>query len=361
MPGIEVSQPSLHAEDHPDFRAWRAYHLYYHGDQNLMLRRSIQPLMKELLDRGLIDRFYFVRYSLGGPHIRLRWRLTNQDAQCLAEAALAEGISQFFTLCPSTKSMPREEIQKLNESVLLDSDPSGPQEEDGIFGDNSWRLSSPLFEVARYGGWERLGASLDLFCLSSANVLCLLVERESWSGGWERTIFMRLALHLAWGLVEKEDEFLAVAAYCVRKTEGPYQRIIADADTVFEKQSAQITALIHEELAKGDPELMGYLDQGSFLLANQLRSLEWRKCHHLAASHLHMTANRLGLNNAEEIYVLRILSRACTSLRLQQPHDWAEFLSRRAERASSARHGNSFEKIIALALRELCRPAQPAA
>jgi len=324
-----------------------------------MLRRSILPLLKKILDRGLIDRFYFVRYSLGGPHIRLRWRLANQDALPFAEAALAEAASQFFSLYPSTKPLPRDEIQKLNERMLLlHADASGPQEEDGIFDDNSWRPSSPLFEVARYGGWGRLGASLDLFCLSSANVLRLMVERESWSAGWERSIFMRLALHLAWGLVEDEDEFLAVAGYCVRKSEGPYQRVIAEANAFFDKQSPQITALVHEELEKGDVELVGHLDQGSSMLANQIRSLEWPKRHHLASSHLHMTANRLGLNNAEEAYVLRILWRACTSLRLQRPQDWAAFLNRRGERGHMARHGNSFERMISVTLRELCRPAQ---
>ncbi len=54
-------------------REWRSYHLFYHGDRDLVLR--LWPTLAPLILSRIVDSFFFLRYSLGGPHIRIRLRL----------------------------------------------------------------------------------------------------------------------------------------------------------------------------------------------------------------------------------------------------------------------------------------------
>ena len=53
---------------------WLSFHAHYHGDRDLPLRHAVASLVRRLRDDGLLESFFFMRYSLGGPHIRLRLR-----------------------------------------------------------------------------------------------------------------------------------------------------------------------------------------------------------------------------------------------------------------------------------------------
>jgi hypothetical protein len=57
------------------------------------------------------------------------------------------------------------------------------------------------------------------------------------------------------------------------------------------------------------------------LLAELPEKARW----YLAASHIHMTANRLGLTNGEEVYLSRMLFRAVETLRRATPAVWRNF------------------------------------
>jgi hypothetical protein len=71
----------------------------------------------------------------------------------------------------------------------------------------------------------------------------------------------------------------------------------------------------------------------------------------VAASHIHMTANRLGVNNAEEIYLLRLLLRAYNSLRTAEPGIWKSF--RVLPPSSPERHSSALDQLTALVVEDL--------
>ena len=49
-----------------------SYHVFYHGRLDQPLLQLVYPAVRELWLRGRCRRFFFIRYALGGPHLRLR-------------------------------------------------------------------------------------------------------------------------------------------------------------------------------------------------------------------------------------------------------------------------------------------------
>src|SRR6478736_5504341 len=97
---------------------WRAWHLYYHACEDHLLLELVRPLVVELLRRQAIDRFFFIRYAYGGPHIRLRWRLTEASGAVEAEQTLTARAAQYFATWPSREPWPLENIRRVNQSLV---------------------------------------------------------------------------------------------------------------------------------------------------------------------------------------------------------------------------------------------------
>jgi Lantibiotic biosynthesis dehydratase C-term len=193
---------------------------------------------------GLVERFYFVRYGAGGPHVRLRWRARDETSAVLAESRLGEQAAQFLARWPSSDSMPPEKIRLITRSLLR----SGHPEADLIFSDNSWHRAPLDFEFKRYGGTENFDYSLDMFCLSSVRTLQMLKEHEHASPGWIRSEMLRMAVSLAWGLAEDEDDLMELADYCRHFFDERVAAAVKYGDEVFARQTAQIVELLETVL-----------------------------------------------------------------------------------------------------------------
>src|SRR5215470_11537887 len=108
---------------------WLSFHLADRpGDRDQLLTERVRPTVSSLWQEGRLESFFFVRHTLGGPHLRLRIRPAPGGGEAVQEA-LAESSIQEIPFEP---------------------------------------------EVERYGGSERIGASLDFFALSSVRALTLL-------------------------------------------------------------------------------------------------------------------------------------------------------------------------------------------
>src|SRR3954471_18370228 len=104
---------------------WICYHLYYHQDPDLAVRQLVRPPIARLLAEGWIDNYFFVRYRLGGPHIRLRLQARPASAESVAPVAEAAARS-FLTDRPSTSPLSAEEVRRIHQIVLA----SEPHEHD---------------------------------------------------------------------------------------------------------------------------------------------------------------------------------------------------------------------------------------
>ena len=51
---------------------WLSFHVFYAANSNPILVEGVTPVIRRLRAEGLIERWFFIRYWLEGPHVRLR-------------------------------------------------------------------------------------------------------------------------------------------------------------------------------------------------------------------------------------------------------------------------------------------------
>ena len=119
-------------------RRWLSLHVRYHdiAAQDNLLLRCVKPLFVDLTSVGLSAQHFFIRYSAGGPHLRLRvLPIAHKEDAC--RRIMVHRVADFLRSCPSQArpTLP------------------APYAED-----NSWTYVPYEPEVARYGG--RYGLTL---------------------------------------------------------------------------------------------------------------------------------------------------------------------------------------------------------
>lgn len=305
--------------------AWHAHHIFYHGDRPLLLRKLLRPLLASLVEDGRIDRFFFINYALGGPHVRLRWRAVTDPGQ--TEAELRRATADFFCRWPSTESIPEEEILRRNVSIIADDPLAGP-EEAAAFPDNSLRRFPFRFEVERYGGEAFLDHSLDLFTFSSVKVLELLEQETALSRGQALSRMLRLVVEQAWGLAEEPRELIDLVGYGVNFMGAYLPGCVEQGDRVYAQRRDQFRQLLERQLedlaedaAAGSRHPLSFAEAGR-RFAREIRDLPYETRWFIGASHIHMTANRLGFFNPEEVYLCRLLRLAIEELVAARPSFW---------------------------------------
>lgn len=297
-----------------------SYHLYYHESLDLATTEFLGPTVAGLLRRGAVDRFFFIRYYLGGPHLRLRLR-ARPGREGEVRSAVESAAAELFTRRPSGRSLPEETIAKANEAILA----ADPGEGDAsIYPDNSLRVLPYRPEVDRYGGPDLLEYSVSFFTVSSVAAVGYLARHAGRPRARRMAEAFRLLLRQALGYALDRKELTRLLGYGVESWGRSFPTIEEKAEAVFDRDAETLCELFRYEAdllcTDGKPGTAGELD-GSLALgeaAAALAGLVGGRSRGLrqgiGGSHLHMTANRLGLRNAEEVYLSRLLLNATGAL-----------------------------------------------
>ncbi|MFD0201088.1 MULTISPECIES: lantibiotic dehydratase C-terminal domain-containing protein [Saccharothrix] len=78
---------------------WIAVHVFHRGDPDLLISQAMGPLCEDLVHAGQADDWFFLRYWDGGPHVRLRLRVTGHADR--VRAAVVETCAAHVTAHPS--------------------------------------------------------------------------------------------------------------------------------------------------------------------------------------------------------------------------------------------------------------------
>lgn len=298
---------------------WQAFHFFYHGSRDRLILSSIKPLVEDLWRHRLIQNFFFMRYSLGGPHVRLRLHPAAGAHEAIRQRVRARA-ERFFADAPSTDSLDEAAIQKINRSIQVND-----EDEDGrCFTDNSVEELPFQAEITRYGGRELLPHSLDLFAVSSLNALAFLEGFHGAPAGRRLPAALSLLSHQAVGLARDVDELRDISRYA-EEWSAAYARLVQRGDEAFERSAPSFIGLLRNRLRSESEETQdddgggATLSRASLALADAVSSVGEEARHTIKTSHLHMTANRLGVTNAEEVYLGRILTRSIEALHAQEP------------------------------------------
>lgn len=291
--------------------SWISFHLYYHEDLNRVVTRFAYPAVLSLLRSSWIDGFFFVRYGLGGPHLRLRLRPLPGKAEPVTGVVRREA-ERFLSEFPSAAAIDEGSLRRANAAILA-GDPH--ETDDSVYPDNTFLATFFRPETQRYGGPELLPASLDFFTLSSALALDILHRH----GGDPRArllmLFLRLLLRQALHFAADEEELLALAGYGVESWGEALPTILAKGDKVFAGQREIFHDLFQREIRSPSPaepasDLSDLLGMAAARLSDLVGRDDRLLRRRIGISQLHMTATRLGLSNIEEAYVSRLLHNA---------------------------------------------------
>src|SRR5215218_2073292 len=102
---------------------WTSYHIFYHDQGNRLLLQMVLPAVHELWLRRQALSFFFMRYKLGGSHIRLRL-FCPQGSRDEVDAIIKARASDFFRRWPSVSSLKADEIREQNRRIVA-ADPAG--------------------------------------------------------------------------------------------------------------------------------------------------------------------------------------------------------------------------------------------
>ena len=322
---------------HPD---WMAFHVFYHGDRDLMLREMVHPLVGELTELGLIDRFFYIRYPLGGPHLRLRFRpstegggLRGEQLRGRLQSTVEAAAERFFQAHPCESVVDEEAIRRDNE-IIVSLDPAELKLE--IYSNCSCVAFDFEPEVERYGGIDLLQPSLDFFAVSSRRAIEFAHTHGDRTRSRQLPAMFCLLAQQAWGFARDRDELMDLLCYPMDVLRSdPDHPLIERGDRVFEAQSDTFGKLLSTELealvdavpaiGAGDtaePDSGRALAEGSRWLSAATLDAEPASRRMIGSSQMYMTANRMGLKNPEELYVSRLMQRAAEHLIRTEPELW---------------------------------------
>ncbi|MFI9724447.1 thiopeptide-type bacteriocin biosynthesis protein [Streptomyces sp. NPDC052396] len=86
---------------------WVCAHVFYDTDQDALLTNCVRPLVRELTEDRVVQRWFFLRYWEGGPHLRLRLLPRHQDDRAQVEQHLLERIRTYLARTPSADVVDR--------------------------------------------------------------------------------------------------------------------------------------------------------------------------------------------------------------------------------------------------------------
>ncbi|MDX3771378.1 MULTISPECIES: thiopeptide-type bacteriocin biosynthesis protein [unclassified Streptomyces] len=330
-----------------DGDGWISLHVFYAANANPVLVHCVRPLMSRLRERGLLRSWFFIRYWLEGPHIRLR--LLPADASAADEVARAvrERLEAYLRERPALYEEDRNSSGDLYKNMFLAEYTEERWNErygaDGEmpFRDNNSVASIPYErELDRYGGPAGMELAEWHFQESSETVMALLQTTNV----HVRTVLLGQAVQLTAGLcfalLRDED---AVARFLVRYRtmwETSYQEPSDSQherfDRSYERMKDRLVPRLrhvrdsarHDVTASPTPLERSWLAHCAEL---RDRVLKLGDAGHLTfrdgsvpdpqdalaivlSSYVHMTNNRLGVSILDEIYLSYVICRALSDM-----------------------------------------------
>jgi len=260
---------------------WLSIHIYPTETQNVLLVRTLKPFLEKYVWPQKQARAFFIRYQdEQGPHIRLRIR------------GEAEWLSN--------------EIQPVLAELLSDQ--------------GTWTEVPYVPEPERFGGEKALAWAEDYFHVSTRVVLDRLAREERAYGD---AMFDALRMHViavySVGFAREKARWyfsrlfdLWLPLFFGTDIDAEKASITASFEETIIQQKEQLRAtmdslwnsLLKEKFDEKQPEWLRWL-RGNQLILNGLEG-DLEKA---MPSLLHLTNNRLGINNQDEVYLHYILSK----------------------------------------------------
>lgn len=319
---------------------WIAAHLYHSEPWDKLLIEAVKPFAEEIIELGLAEKFFFIRYWERGPHIRLRFYGDETTLTNLVKPKLESWFENWFRLNSSTYNFP---VGYENVAV-----------EHNWYSNDSVQWIEYEPETERYGGKDALIIAENHFEDSSNAVLAVMDETPNWS--YDNSLGTAIQMHLAFAhsmgmsRIEASEFFswvfhawLPMAIPMGTKPEdrpSVMQTVLKAFENQFEEQQSMLLPFVEafwEGITTGEDfeeawinkwigsqykvktELQRLDEQGKIVFPDDRSPnfdvtskvpIESLRYWSLFSSYVHMTNNRLGVQNRDEGYLGYLLWKA---------------------------------------------------
>ena len=322
---------------------WVALHVFYASDANPILVEAVRPLVAELRQDGLIDGWFFIKYWMEGPHVRVRLHPADPARRDQVQARATAAIEAFLKRRPALYDTDVAGLGELYRKMYVAE--YGEQRYVEQYGDGEmpFRPNNSVIafdyerEYDRYGGPAGMALAEWHFEQSSDLVVKLLATSNTHVRPVLLGLATQLSLLTAYTFLGDDD---AVRRFFGRYRgfwETSYQEPSDDYHGSFDKSYELTKATLLERIDRiraitgqtGEQALSGieltWLSHCRELRdkvraaagRGELRFADGRTVDEpealaavLLSSYIHMTNNRLGVAILDEIYLSYLIEKA---------------------------------------------------
>lgn len=320
----------------PD-RNWLSVHVFLSDpvQSERYLRERLDPAVRRWCADDALDRWFFIRYWEGGPHLRIRLSGRIAASEANAIDVLSDGIAAFCSNNPPSREAYYRNHTFDGRPVAVDALP--------WYAEGTVTRVDYQPEILRYGGADAIAANEQLFDLSSRLALSLCKATEGRPNGRLSPAFALMAAAILAcgedmaGLGAFFDQYGALWASMVDR-----EAVDAHVPKPSEDQLGLLLRLEQEASAGWDGKSAHAVwADGVLQLVEHLRALHERgqlvgpfdgrntvghdMCRTavlgIVGSQIHMLNNRLGIPPAGELLLARAMASAAKAAKATRQQD----------------------------------------
>ena len=322
-------------------KRWLSVHIFYSSNSDPMLTEAVAPLVRKLRELELISSYFFIRYWLSGPHIRLRLLLADGVSEDAVKQIVDQDFSAFLARRPALFEIDKQVLAPLYKGMYLAeyseekyAEEFGADGELPFLDNNTFHYIDYEPEVDRYLGEQAMDLSERHFEVSSDLVIKLIEETNMHVRGIVMGHSVQLMLQTCYtflGNDERVDTFLerymdfwqTSYAQNSQKLYPGFDRKYSHMAPKLLKRIAEVQNLNDGNEHAGTETERNWIahmrdvrDQIRHLAAtNSLKMHEGAEgedaaLNILLSSYIHMTNNRLGVSILDEVYLSYLIRRA---------------------------------------------------
>jgi hypothetical protein len=331
---------------------WISIHIFYSSNANPLIVDCLAPLIDLLRAQGLIQRYFFIKYWMEGPHVRLRLLPAEGVEEEAVKRVVEPVVAEYLQRRPALYDLDSEQFRSFHKDMFIAEygqeiwvEKYGENGEMPLRANNSFHYITYEPEYLRYGGVEGVELAEWHFEKSSDIVIRLLRDTNV----PVRTIMLglstQLSLPLCFGFLEDDqrvvDFLINYLKYWQETFHKESLKLHGDFDKKYDKMALEIQrritdvrnyivddtpgslTAVEREWAAHIRELRARIDAlvsvGKLIVQGMgadgeaigpITQLDYVYYQVLLSGYIHMTNNRLGVSILDEIYLSYILKRA---------------------------------------------------
>ena len=313
-------------------KVWISNHLFFKGDIyghecDRIILEVAWPIFKYLVDENHIEKYFFIRYSEFGTHIRMRFFGDSEKLDTIVKPFVEQQIKKLFP--KELIAYPQIQNENLNNNknyLWIDYEP----EKERYGGDKAIRVAEDFFYYSSLASIKLLSEMTpgDKTARFGKALLSMLILGYVFAGTRDDTVtwfenYGKGYLRARINNPEDEAAWNEMFAKGFDKQSDKLQEYIEYAWSILDDDE-ELTESLDEygkNLGKVKAELNGLLKTSDVIKTN--KAIEgWSELRmSIISSYIHMMNNRLGVSIPEESYLAHLITNSLKIIKeADEPH-----------------------------------------